>query len=51
MLKPYFSSSAKVWDDISWVYGIEEAGYAGWEIVADGNYQLTILHVFQKLKK
>jgi sugar phosphate isomerase/epimerase len=41
MLKPYFSSSSKVWDDISWVYGIEEAGYAGWEIVGDGNYQLT----------
>ena len=28
-LRPYFSSSAKVWDDIRWVYGIEEAGYAG----------------------
>ena len=37
---PYFSSSAKVWDAIEWVYGIEEAGYAGWEIVADGNYRL-----------
>jgi|WetSurMetagenome_2_1015567.scaffolds.fasta_scaffold24786_3 sugar phosphate isomerase/epimerase len=36
----YFSSSAKVWDDIAWVYGIEEAGYAGWEIVSDGNYRL-----------
>jgi hypothetical protein len=23
-LCPYFSSSAKVWDDIQWVYGIEE---------------------------
>lgn len=39
-LQPYFSSSAKVWDDITWVYGIEEAGYAGWEIVGDGNYRL-----------
>ena len=38
--KVYFSSSAKVWDDISWVYGIEQAGYAGWEIVNDGNYRL-----------
>ncbi|MCX6688179.1 MAG: sugar phosphate isomerase/epimerase [Methanoregula sp.] len=39
-LLPYFSSSAKVWDDIAWVYGIEDAGYTGWEIVADGNYRL-----------
>ncbi len=39
-LLPYFSSSAKVWDDISWVYGIEDTGYTGWEIVADGNYRL-----------
>ena len=39
-LIPYFSSSAKVWDDIQWVYGIKDAGYAGWEIVADGNYRL-----------
>jgi sugar phosphate isomerase/epimerase len=38
--KLYFSSSAKVWDDISWVYGIEKAGFAGWEIVSDGNYRL-----------
>lgn len=37
---PYFSSSAKVWDSIEWVFGIEEAGYSGWEIVADGNYRL-----------
>ena len=39
-LAPYFSSSAKVWDAIEWVYGIEESGYTGWEIVADGNYRL-----------
>ncbi|MCQ8894445.1 MAG: sugar phosphate isomerase/epimerase [Methanolinea sp.] len=36
----YFSSSSKVWDEISWVYGIEEAGFQGWEVVADGNYRL-----------
>lgn len=35
-----FSSSSKVWDDISWIHGIEDAGYRGWEIVADGNYRL-----------
>lgn len=34
----YFGSSAKVWDDISWIYGIEEAGFTGWEICADGRY-------------
>lgn len=39
-LLPYFSSSAKVWDDIEWVKGIEDCGYVGWEIVADGNYRL-----------
>lgn len=38
-IRPFFSSSAKVWDSIEWVYGISEAGYAGWEIVADGNYR------------
>ena len=37
---PYFSSSSKVWEDLSWVYGIREAGYDGWEIVADGCYRL-----------
>jgi len=50
-LKPYFSSSSKVWDDISWVYGIEEAGYAGWEIVGDGNYQLTNPACFLKIEE
>jgi sugar phosphate isomerase/epimerase len=48
-LAPFFSSSSKVWDDITWVYGIEEAGYAGWEIVADGNYRLDNPACFQKI--
>jgi sugar phosphate isomerase/epimerase len=39
-ITPYFSSSSKVWDDIGWVSGIEETGYEGWEIVADGSYRL-----------
>ncbi|MFZ1896589.1 sugar phosphate isomerase/epimerase family protein [Methanoregula sp.] len=47
----YFSSSAKVWDDIQWVYGIEEAGYDGWEIVADGNYRLEKPEVLEKIKE
>jgi sugar phosphate isomerase/epimerase len=50
-LKPYFSSSAKVWDDISWVYGIEEAGYEGWEIVGDGNYRLDNPGCFKKIRE
>ena len=50
-LRPYFSSSAKVWDDIQWVYGIEEAGYAGWEIVADGNYRLEKPENLEKIKE
>jgi sugar phosphate isomerase/epimerase len=39
-IRPFFSSSARVWEAIEWVYGIEEAGYRGWEIVADGSYRL-----------
>lgn len=39
-IRPFFSSSSKVWEDISWVHGIEGEGYLGWEIVADGNYRL-----------
>ncbi len=50
-LKPYFSSSSKVWDDIAWVYGIEEAGYGGWEIVADGNYKLDNAECFKKIEE
>jgi len=46
---PYFSSSAKVWEAIDWVYGIAEAGYAGWEIVADGNYRLDNDGNYQKI--
>jgi len=49
-LKPYFSSSAKVWEDISWVYGIEKAGYEGWEIVCDGNYRLDNPDCFSKIE-
>lgn len=47
----YFSSSAKVWDDISWVCGIEEAGYAGWEIVSDGNYRLENPECFKRIQE
>ncbi len=39
-LAPYFSSSSKVWESRDWVYGLEELGYTGWEIVADGKYRL-----------
>jgi sugar phosphate isomerase/epimerase len=50
-LLPYFSSSAKVWDDIQWVYGIEDAGYTGWEIVADGNYRFDNADNFKKIEE
>ena len=50
-VRPYFSSSAKVWDDISWVYGIEEAVYPGWEIVADGNYRFEQPENIRKIKE
>ncbi|MFA4861941.1 sugar phosphate isomerase/epimerase family protein [Methanoregula sp.] len=49
-LRPYFSSSSKVWDDISWVPGIEDTGYSGWEIVADGNYRLDDPAAFQRIR-
>jgi len=39
-LTPSFSASARVWDNKSWVYALEEIGYAGWEVVADGTYSL-----------
>ncbi|MDR2854982.1 MAG: sugar phosphate isomerase/epimerase [Methanomicrobiales archaeon] len=38
MTRLLFGSSSKIWDDISWVFGIEEIGFDGWEICADGNY-------------
>jgi sugar phosphate isomerase/epimerase len=48
---PFFSSSAKVWDDIAWVPAIEEAGYAGWEIVSDGNYRLEDPACFSRIEE
>jgi sugar phosphate isomerase/epimerase len=39
-IQPYFASSSKVWESVDWVFGIEECGYAGWEISADGHYRL-----------
>lgn len=50
-IRPFFSSSAKVWDDITWVYGIEKAGYDGWEIVSDGNYRLENPASFRKIQE
>ena len=35
-LVPYFSASSLVWDDKSWVFSLEEIGYRGWEVMADG---------------
>jgi len=46
-VKFYFGSSSKVWEDISWVFGIEEAGFDGWEICADGNYHFGKQEQFQ----
>jgi sugar phosphate isomerase/epimerase len=40
-IHPYFGSSAKVWDEINWIFGIEEAGFSGWEVCADGNYHFS----------
>jgi len=51
MIRPFFSSSAKVWDDIRWVFGIEVAGYDGWEIVADGNYRFEKPENLKEIKE
>ncbi len=50
-LKPYFSSSSKVWEPRNWIYGIEEAGYAGWEIVADGRYRFDNPGTFREIRE
>ena len=50
-IKPYFGSSSSVWSDIKWVYGIEEAGYTGWEISADGNYRLDKPEVAARVRE
>ena len=50
-ITPYFSSSSRVWEDISWVPGIEDAGYAGWELMSDGNYRLDDPKAFARIKE
>lgn len=36
----HFSSSAKVTAPPEWVHGITDAGFDGWEVVAEGDYRL-----------
>ncbi len=48
-LSLYFASSSKVWSTPEWVYGIEECGYDGWEISADGNYRLDNPKAFAEI--
>lgn len=48
-IRYFFGSSAKVWDDISWIFGIEEAGFDGWEICADGNYHFNKPEQYKKV--
>ena len=40
MQQLFFSSSSRVMETPEWVYSLEEAGYDGWEIMADGPYRL-----------
>ncbi|MBN1431943.1 MAG: sugar phosphate isomerase/epimerase [Methanomicrobiaceae archaeon] len=47
----YFASSAKVWSSIEWVYGIEETGYDGWEISAEGNFRLDNRESLNSIKE
>ena len=35
-LTPFFSASSKAWGDRSWVFSLEDIGYRGWEVMADG---------------
>lgn len=39
-LRVYFSSSSKVTAPPEWVHGIVDAGFDGWEVVAEGDYRL-----------
>ena len=39
-LRVYFSSSSKVTAPPEWVHGIADAGFDGWEVVAEGDYRL-----------
>jgi sugar phosphate isomerase/epimerase len=50
-LVPYFSASSKVWEPGEWVYGIEEAGYRGWEVVADGRFSFDQPGALTKVKE
>jgi sugar phosphate isomerase/epimerase len=46
----FFSASSRVWDTLDWVFGIEELGYRGWEIVADGKYRFDAPEHFQEIR-
>ena len=35
-LTPFFSASSKAWEDRRWVFSLEDIGYRGWEVMADG---------------
>ena len=35
-LLPSFSASSKAWEEKSWVFSLEEIGFRGWEVMADG---------------
>ena len=50
-ITPYFSSSSRVWEDISWVPSIEDAGYTGWELMSDGNYRLDDPAAFARIRE
>ena len=50
-LVPYFSASSKVWEPGDWVYGIEGAGYQGWEVVADGRFSFDQPGTLVKVKE
>ena len=39
-MRVHFSSSAKVTAPPEWVLGIADAGFDGWEVVAEGDYRL-----------
>jgi sugar phosphate isomerase/epimerase len=39
-MRVFFSSSSKVTAPPDWVHGIADAGFDGWEVVAEGDYRL-----------
>ncbi len=50
-LRFFFSSSRLIFGSTDWVSGLEEIGYTGWEIVADGKYRFDNPESFREIRE